>query len=173
VKQALFDKDKGVCCSCGVDTEKLKARLGRIPVSVNIYEGRFWSDNVFDRARYNLACKIFLRRQDQLRKAIEKRRKKMFAAGWPTYACMKWWQMDHIMPFSEGGLTVIENVQTLCVLCHKKKTKLWHKERTILGKQKAKKATDLERDRKAEADKATWLAGGSEEASAETSVDLP
>jgi len=173
VKQALFTKDKGVCCVCGVDTERLKARLGRMPVGVNYYLGRFWRDGVFDRARYNLACKIFLRRQDQLRKAIEKRRKKMFAAGWPTYACMKWWQMDHIVPFSEGGMTVIENVQTLCVLCHKKKTKLWHKERTARGKQKAQEARDLERDRKAEIEKATWLAGWGEEATTDASVDLP
>lgn len=35
-------------------------------------------------------------------------------------------EYDHIIPFSEGGLTVLENMQTICSLCHKKKTKEWH-----------------------------------------------
>lgn len=36
---------------------------------------------------------------------------------------------DHIKPFSEGGLTVLENIRTLCEPCHKKRTKEWHGER--------------------------------------------
>ena len=28
-------------------------------------------------------------------------------------------EYDHITPFSEGGLTVLENMRTLCRLCHK------------------------------------------------------
>lgn len=39
------------------------------------------------------------------------------------------WQMDHIVPFSEGGLTVLENVRCLCEACHKLRTKQWHKDR--------------------------------------------
>jgi HNH endonuclease len=37
---------------------------------------------------------------------------------------------DHIIPFSEGGLTVLENMRTLCEPCHKARTKKWHKERS-------------------------------------------
>lgn len=40
-------------------------------------------------------------------------------------------EYDHIIPFSEGGLTVLENMRTLCWPCHKKRTKLWHGERKI------------------------------------------
>jgi hypothetical protein len=36
---------------------------------------------------------------------------------------------DHIVPFSEGGLTVLENMRTLCEPCHRKRTRQWHKER--------------------------------------------
>jgi len=32
-------------------------------------------------------------------------------------------EYHHIVPFSEGGLTVLENMQTLCVPCHRKITR--------------------------------------------------
>jgi 5-methylcytosine-specific restriction endonuclease McrA len=31
-------------------------------------------------------------------------------------------EYDHIVPFSEGGLTVLENMRTLCRPCHKART---------------------------------------------------
>ena len=34
---------------------------------------------------------------------------------------------DHIVPFSEGGKTVVENMRTLCGACHKKRTAEWRK----------------------------------------------
>jgi len=36
---------------------------------------------------------------------------------------------DHIIPFSEGGMTVLENMRTLCEKCHKNRTKEWHREK--------------------------------------------
>jgi 5-methylcytosine-specific restriction endonuclease McrA len=38
-------------------------------------------------------------------------------------------EYDHIVPFCEGGLTVLENMRTLCVACHKIVTKEFHKRR--------------------------------------------
>jgi 5-methylcytosine-specific restriction endonuclease McrA len=38
-------------------------------------------------------------------------------------------EYDHIIPFCEGGLTVLENMRTLCVECHRKVTKEFHKRR--------------------------------------------
>lgn len=38
-------------------------------------------------------------------------------------------EYDHIIPFSEGGLTILENIRSLCEVCHKERTKLWHRER--------------------------------------------
>lgn len=38
-------------------------------------------------------------------------------------------EYDHIIPFSEGGLTVLENIRSLCSECHKRRTKRWHRER--------------------------------------------
>ncbi len=58
--------------------------------------------------------------------------------GWGAY--QKWVNSrpkvnyDHVIPFSEGGLTVLENMRTLCEPCHKSRTKDWHKERSIKRK---------------------------------------
>lgn len=38
-------------------------------------------------------------------------------------------EYDHIVPFSEGGGTVDENMQALCMSCHRAKTKAWHAEK--------------------------------------------
>ena len=39
-------------------------------------------------------------------------------------------EYDHIIPFSEGGLTVVENIRSLCEKCHKDRTRHWHHQRT-------------------------------------------
>lgn len=36
---------------------------------------------------------------------------------------------DHIIPHSEGGPFILENIRLLCEPCHKNRTKDWHKER--------------------------------------------
>lgn len=33
------------------------------------------------------------------------------------------WEADHIIPIAEGGIHHEDNIQTLCVTCHKKDTK--------------------------------------------------
>ena len=38
-------------------------------------------------------------------------------------------EYDHIIPFSEGGLTILENMRTLCRACHKKVTRNWRRTR--------------------------------------------
>jgi 5-methylcytosine-specific restriction endonuclease McrA len=48
-----------------------------------------------------------------------------------------WWagrettreEHDHIVPFCEGGATVLENMRTLCNACHKTRTAEWRKAR--------------------------------------------
>lgn len=34
------------------------------------------------------------------------------------------YEIDHIIPFSSGGLTELKNLQALCVKCHKRKSML-------------------------------------------------
>jgi 5-methylcytosine-specific restriction endonuclease McrA len=38
-------------------------------------------------------------------------------------------EYDHIVPHSENGLFVLENIRLLCRKCHLKRTAEWHKER--------------------------------------------
>ena len=53
--------------------------------------------------------------------------------GWDAFCKIKKEKpkvnFDHVIPFSEGGATVIENMRTLCEPCHKARTKQWHKDR--------------------------------------------
>lgn len=35
------------------------------------------------------------------------------------------WEMHHIKPFSEGGLTILSNLITLCSKCHRRETSGW------------------------------------------------
>ena len=45
-------------------------------------------------------------------------------------------EYDHIIPFCEGGLTVLENMRTLCVPCHRKVTKEFRARRAKARKEK-------------------------------------
>ncbi len=39
-------------------------------------------------------------------------------------------EFDHVVSFADGGLTVLENMRTLCKTpCHRERTKQWHGER--------------------------------------------
>lgn len=40
-------------------------------------------------------------------------------------------EYDHIVPHSEGGLFVLENLRTLCHACHVKRTTQWRKTRSL------------------------------------------
>lgn len=45
------------------------------------------------------------------------------AAKWPRDVYRRWWEMDHTIPVEDGGgCCGLDNLQTLCVPCHKKKT---------------------------------------------------
>lgn len=56
---------------------------------------------------------------------------------WETYRAMgfNWnrhqtlWEADHVLEVSAGGETSLDNIQTLCVPCHKAKTKKMHADR--------------------------------------------
>jgi 5-methylcytosine-specific restriction endonuclease McrA len=45
------------------------------------------------------------------------------------------YEIDHIVPFSEGGKTTYENLRLLCRECHKARTKQWHADRKNNPKQ--------------------------------------
>lgn len=41
-------------------------------------------------------------------------------------------EYDHVVPFSEGGLTILDNMRTVCGPCHRKRTREWHVKRKLL-----------------------------------------
>lgn len=43
--------------------------------------------------------------------------------GWPDTLGRDWWEADHIKARRDGGLDVLENLRTLCVPCHKDRTR--------------------------------------------------
>lgn len=89
-------RDHGVCEECGLDTLRLKERLKRL----------------LDKARKRppVHCHSFFRARRIAFKVIGG------IAGQP-------WHCDHILPVVEGGgCCGLENLQTLCIACHKKDT---------------------------------------------------
>lgn len=129
VRHFCRERDRCVCFHCGKDTEKIRLRFEHARQWREPSQYQFFDGAVFNRDGYDRAFAIALRHERRWRAAAEKRRKQMIVAGWPYHTCRDWWEMDHIIPYSEGGLTVLENVRTLCVVCHKKRTKKWHAER--------------------------------------------
>lgn len=91
-------RDHGICAKCGVDTILLYETANRWYWMIRNNIGRDMSHKFM---RY-LQCQ-----------------------GWPANEFMtrKWWDADHIVPVIHGGgLCGLDNYQTLCVPCHKKKT---------------------------------------------------
>jgi 5-methylcytosine-specific restriction endonuclease McrA len=92
-REQVFKRDKGVCASCGLDTEKLREVLTAV---------RLESEEIY----------LDLVRQY--------RRKYKFGFHLDKH----WYEMDHILPVAEGGGSCgLNNLQTLCLVCHRSKTR--------------------------------------------------
>lgn len=128
VRWFCWQRDKGVCHCCKCNTARLQKRYEAARHWTPPNQHFYFQNGIFLRETYDTALKIAHRHERQWEIAARKRRDRMSAEGWPG-VCRDWWEMDHVLPYSEGGLTVLENVRTLCVLCHKKRTKKWHKDR--------------------------------------------
>jgi len=134
----VYQRDKGVCCQCGFNAEKEKKRIhwmrhwGPVMPELHVWEKRFHRKTGFDRVRYARAVAVRIRHQKRWLQAAAMRVAKYVAMGFPTILqSMSWWHADHIVPHSEGGTHALENMRTLCILCHKARTKKWHKERKM------------------------------------------
>jgi 5-methylcytosine-specific restriction protein A len=113
LRSYVFARDKGVCAECGCDTEKIKRVVD--------YAGQSFKNM----ERYG----------EQLRRRA--------SLGWWTqevwaiYRAMGFnyhghlWEADHVVAHSEGGESCLENVQTLCIPCHKAKTRSMHTTRKV------------------------------------------
>lgn len=131
VRFHVWERDKGVCSDCGVDTQRMANRMQRALRYPEVSNWDYSRGTMFNREDYEKACKILVRHRTKVWNACAKRKASMIQDGWPSHTCRDWWEADHIIPHSEGGEYVLENMRTLCVPCHKKRTKQWHKVRKL------------------------------------------
>lgn len=99
VRRKVEQRDKGVCCECGHDTAAARDWWWRI-------ERHLTRDHEYP------AVRQIKDRLDELAKA----------AGWPKLT-RDWWEADHIVSRRDGGPDHPDNLRTLCVFCHKARTK--------------------------------------------------
>ena len=90
-RKELFQRDKGVCRQCRVDTNRLRLDL------------------------------LALRRTSLVKWRLK--REKLKQQGIPMHR--RWlFDVDHVVPVQHGGgCSGLDNLQTLCIPCHLKKTK--------------------------------------------------
>ena len=112
VREQVYDRDKGVCESCGRDTEKLRRQYRRLWMAT-----KGLSFRLIRNPSGTMHCKI-----RHLSRWRERGR-------WPDMS-RSWWEADHIVEVVRGGGQCgLDNYQTLCVPCHKDKTARLARER--------------------------------------------
>lgn len=106
----VHQRDKGICAKCGLDTMKLDRILNHAQRSCYEIKYGIGSTNGCWIVRDAPSVNFVLTRLG-------------FNEG------MSLWDADHIVEVSAGGDSGLDNIQTLCVPCHKAKTKQMHAER--------------------------------------------
>ncbi|MEP6768507.1 MAG: HNH endonuclease [Acidobacteriota bacterium] len=102
-RDRVFERDRGVCARCGLDTQALKRKLAgmrrRNPVPESLDAARRLSSG-FERAVTLRARRPWI----AIRRAL--------------------WEADHVVPVVEGGGGCgLENLRTLCIPCHRAQTR--------------------------------------------------
>lgn len=120
IRAAVFERDKGRCADCGLETEAERSRLRSYAWAWNQrhYPPSTWNDpGVFKKP---------IPDHSALREEILN----YMAEGFPS-PHVTWWNADHILPveFGGGGST-LSNFQTLCLACHKIKSREQARERS-------------------------------------------
>src|SRR5580693_6461979 len=93
MRYVIHKRDKGICASCGVDTDALRREFESLPKGIEHHErtvrNTFLQDHGIPHGRIST----------------------------------DWWDADHIIPVIEGGGECdLSNFRTLCIPCHKKVT---------------------------------------------------
>lgn len=104
IRKAVLKRDKGICAGCGIDCEKVRRVMQAAFSSAHRWQAE--SGYTWDAERMH----TWLISQMLWALYGEK-------STYGTY-----WQADHIVEFKAGGEHSMENLQTLCTVCHKAKT---------------------------------------------------
>lgn len=108
-RSALLERDDGVCAACGADTR---------------------ADQRAAEARYAEAMRTYGEAVKAWDAAGPPERSKASWFDWyqtrpkrpPRQRFASAWEADHIVPLIDGGSFGLDNLQTLCVPCHRAKT---------------------------------------------------
>lgn len=118
LRRCVFDRDHGVCSECGRDTvaieKQLQQRLRQQIAALSPDMRRAYLSNALIRscmasgAANGRYADVYRDSVDQLGLPLGKRRYRGF------------WDADHIVPVVEGGGECdLDNIRTLCLLCHR------------------------------------------------------
>jgi 5-methylcytosine-specific restriction protein A len=100
------ERDKGICAGCGLDTQKLKRIMDHAARSYyEIRHGIGSTNHTWFSGEFN---------KDSF----------LVRLGFNRHGSL--WEADHVVEVINGGESTLENTQTLCVPCHKAKTKAMH-----------------------------------------------
>lgn len=96
MRKLVFERDKGVCSKCGVDTVWLASYFHSTVAGRSVWLSRLW-----------LRCYHVPERVSRVRRSVN------------------WWDADHITPVVEGGggHSGLDNLRTLCIPCHQQETR--------------------------------------------------
>jgi len=105
LRRLVFKRDRGFCAACGCDTGKIR-RVSEFAATAY----RDLGTAIGQRGKYYMWD---------------------WAATWAVFVKMGFhhrveaaeWEADHVVEVVRGGDSCLENMQTLCIPCHKGKTK--------------------------------------------------
>ena len=93
-REQVFQRDRGVCAKCGLDTEKLKTVLYRVRMEKGEQDYRMLLNYYKEKYGYDFNLEKHM------------------------------WEADHMVAVClGGGQATLDEYQTLCIVCHRKKTK--------------------------------------------------
>ena len=98
IENRIKERDLEICQVCGLNCRALKELLGRLR---SVKHGYYDPDR---RGYYGVYEEVILR---NLRLGTR---------------CHRYWEIDHIVPVAEGGSNAHENLQTICLWCHRANT---------------------------------------------------
>lgn len=123
VRECLDERDHGVCALCGLNTVAEIRILWALRPTGDSLLGSV-PRHMGERAVLRAVCGNTKPGRDRRPWGIwaEQFRIRLGVFPWERRR-QRFWDADHIQPVDEGGGTCgLDNYQTLCLLCHKKKT---------------------------------------------------
>ncbi len=98
LRQAVFERDRGVCAGCGLNAPVLADVMRRLPTTNEAADRRG-----LPMSREGWLASLGFARADVFHGSL--------------------WQADHIVPVERGGgLCGLDGMQTLCSPCHRRKS---------------------------------------------------